>query len=784
MQQWWQQLSSVQQGQIDAMLQAELRDHNYSSVTDANRQLDALPWCVSEQDWQQLELAVNQRQKLWQLVLADWYGPQQLLQTGLIPPLLVLQNPEFLPPLMRLNPPHWLPLLTMDVGFDTQGHWVCLREHASQAQGLGYLLQHRLAFNQVTAGHPDLPNKAHLAGFFRALLQQLQQPQAGQTAGIAGILVPPGRTAAYFEQSFLASYLDIPLMQGADLLMRDNMLWLKTLTGLQRVSAILRQLPDAQCDALELDSLGSGCAGFLQVLRQTNHCQCLNPPGAGLISSAMFKPFLAKLCQQLLGETLLLPPLPSYWLGESGSLALVLAQPDNFVFHELQKTQPRVFVRLSALEQTLLLEQIVATPHYFVAEQQPQLQTQAQALVPDSALPAAMRVFALANGSKSRLLPGALGMLQADADDFLLTPLAKKFKDVWVLADRGKARSLLQSSDNPLLLSRHSGLVPSRVADHLFWMGRYNERLNLMARSLRALLPLLTNNEWVATDDAQALLQFCLKANGNMLSPADQSAIGLLNQIFAADHANGIVAVLEQLLFNAQSVREYFAEDTWFVLDKLQDTIHSWPTHLSSQQPAQLLRQLDEVVLLQSAIYGLNNETMSRTQTLRLLDLGQHLERALQTCALLELVFVHRRAGAGVLEALLKMADTVMTYRRRYRSELHPLAVIDLLLLDTTTPRSVGYQCARISRQCNALPSLNPSTGLTAEQRIALEITSLLQLAEPQSLLADDGAGGEIGSAALAELLQALQKQLRRLSDSITLSYFNHATDRRLWQSF
>lgn len=782
MQEFWQQLSSQQQQEFVALLQSELRDHHSASRGEVSRQLDALPWCVAEPQWAKLERAISQRQKLWQLILTDLYGPQLLLQQGVLPPLLVLQNSAFLPAAMTLQPAQWLPFYALDVGINPEGEWVCLQDHARLVSGLGYLLQHRLAFNQATAGHIDLPKKAHLAGFFRALLQQLQAPQHQQSTSIAGILVPRGRDEAYFEQSYLASYLDIPLIQGADLMMRDNQLWLKTLTGLQRVSAILRQLPDQECDALELDSQGSGCAGFLQVLRQADDFQCLNPPGAGLIGSPLFKPFLAQLCQHVLGEPLLLPPVASYWLGDTDSFAKVLSCPEEFIFHRCTSAnlRPQCFWQLSPEQQQALLAQIQLQPNEFVAEQRPQLQQQPSAVDATYQQPAAMRVFSLMTAGKSRVLPGGLGMLQNDAADFICASLTRNFKDVWVLADRGKARSLLQSSDNPLQLSRHSGLVPSRVADHLFWLGRYNERLNLMSRALRALLPLMTTNDWYVTEEAQSILQFCLKANGNTSPVQGQSGLTLLQQIFAPDHPQGIVAVLEQLLFNAQSIREYFAEDTWFVLDRLQITIQSWPQELSSLQPSQLLRQLDEVVLLQSAIYGLNNETMSRTQTLRLLDLGQHLERALQTCTLLELVFVSKRQSATVLEALLKMADTVMTYRRRYRSELHPLAVIDLLLLDTTTPRSVGYQCARIARQCNALPTLGPSTGLTAEQRIALEITSLLQLAEPQRLLLEDGTGGEV----LAQLLQGLQQQLRRLSDSITLSYFNHAADRRLWQSF
>jgi uncharacterized alpha-E superfamily protein len=189
----------------------------------------------------------------------------------------------------------------------------------------------------------------------------------------------------------------------------------------------------------------------------------------------------------------------------------------------------------------------------------------------------------------------------------------------------------------------------------------------------------------------------------------------------------------------------------------------------------QYLRQLDEIILLQTALYGLNNETMSRTQALRLMDLGQHIERGMQTAALLQIVFVpahgEAKPSAALMEAVLRLADTVNTYRRRYRSQLHPLAVIDLLVFDDSTPRSVGYQCLRIQRQCAGLPLLTPTPGLSAVQRLALELVTLLQLTEPQSLFdSEQGA-----TPALGLLLSQIQHRLKLLSDSITLAYFNHA---------
>ena len=225
-------------------------------------------------------------------------------------------------------------------------------------------------------------------------------------------------------------------------------------------------------------------------------------------------------------------------------------------------------------------------------------------------------------------------------------------------------------------------------------------------------------------------------------------------------------------------MREYFGEDTWYVLDRLQSAVYSWPIKPDWQQPALLLRTLDEIILLQTAIYGINSETMTRSHSLRFMDLGQHLERALQTCGLLHSVFCQTSASTSLLEALLRMADTLLTYRRRYHSALHPVPIIDLLLLDDSTPRSVGYQCTVLLHQIKKLPPQQLSGGSSMQQ--GNELLAILQQTDPQQLF------DQLQQPALelSHLLLQLQLRLRQLSDSITLSYFSHIDTHNQWQRF
>ncbi len=809
---WWQQQSQPHLVQLHTELQHQLRENGatFDPWLEQQRQLDLMPWLVSDAEWQELQAGVKQRQLLLSLVLQDLYGPQLLLQQGLLPAELIFQNKNYLLPCHQLVPSHqqWLSLLAVDVGRDVNGKFCVYADQSQMPAGLGFVLEHRLAFNHCIGELNHSIGKSQLAGFFRKLQLVFAQGTGHTAEGrrpLCGLLTHGKRDAAYFEHAFLANYLDIALMHSADLMFKDGALWLKTVTGLQQVDSLMRYLPDARCDALELDPDSTGTAGLLQSIRQ-QQLFCANPPGAALLDSGVLLPFLPALCRALLNEELQLPAATAFWCGDAEQLQQVFCDAAQFRFRRVDTGQSWLWAALDPLQQQDLRQQLELSPELFIAI----------GLLPLSSVPCwnpgqgehqqygVLRLFGLLSEQHSpAVMPGALARISHDAKN-LQHQYSMGFvaKDVWVLADQDHAVSLLQNTQKRILLSRHSGLLPSRVADHLFWLGRYNERLNLVCRALRYTVPLLTsaagsgfqaNKVQLSASqhhDSKALVRFCLQANGTLPDSTALSALQqtsalqqALSELFSLQHPAGLAQVLKNLLFNAQSVREYFSEDTWYVLDKLQLALTQWPHPLNWQQPQQMVRLLDEVILLQTAIYGLNNETMSRTQTLRFMDLGQHLERALQSVTLLQEVFVfeqNQSCSAALMESVLRMTDTLMTYRRRYKTELHPLAVIDLLLLDDSTPRSVGYQCARLASQIQQLPKPGVAAVLSREQKLAVELISLLQLAEPEQLFDDQLQA----TPQLSALLQQLHLVLRQLSDSITLSYFSHAEAGKSWQSF
>ncbi|BES72152.1 circularly permuted type 2 ATP-grasp protein [Marinobacter nanhaiticus D15-8W] len=766
-------------GALSSDLQHQLREHGatFDPQHQQNRTLDLIPWLFDLEEWETVEAGLAQRRRLLSAVLRDLYGPQKLLQDGILPPELIYSNASFLLPCHGLLPDDmdWLVMLGCDMGRDAQGRMTVYGDCSQAPGGLGYVLENRVAINQVVPELTQRFDKRHLANFFKDLQRALvpQIPYASEP--LIGLMTRNYRDGQYFEHAFLANYLDLALVHGADLMFREGRIWLKTLSGLQPVDALLRYMPDYLSDPLELDSDIAGSPGLLQTIRQGN-LLCCNPPGSALVDGGALLPYMETLCRHLLDESLILPSVEAYWCGDPEQRQIVLDELIDMVIHDLEKPGKLItYANASRREREGLADRIAEEPQRFVARR----------ILPLSTLPVwqkrevqarnvALRSFVLRHAEGDKILPGGLARCHEQSLQLQLG-LGTKFmaKDVWLQSPDDSPISLLHNTMTSVRLSRKTGLLPSRVADHLFWLGRYSERLNLACRAMRASLPLvstLSRNEQVPT--LTPLVEFACTINGGVFMPTEfmEELTHQLTGLFLYERKDGLLAVLQALIMNAQSVREYFSEDTWYVLERLQSALNQFPARGSTSR---MDRALDEIILLQSAIYGLNNETMSRTQTLRFMDIGQHIERAQQTTALLHKVFVkYPRPPAALMEAVLRMADTLMTYRRRYRTELHPVAIIDLLLLDEGTPRSVGYQCARLKRQVNLLPERDSTlTGLNAEQRLMVELVSTLQLVDLEALISESGEP----SPQLDELLTRINNLLSKLSEAITLAYFNHA---------
>ena len=502
-------LGSLDTADIESRLasaQQHIRDEGITYTIYADPQgrdrpwaLDELPLVLPQEEWATLSYGLAQRARLLNRILADVYGPQTLLHQGIIPPEVIYGAGGWLPAAFGTQAPGgvFLHSYAVDLLRSPDGQWWAVADRTQAPSGAGYALENRLimtrAFPELLAQMPV----ASLTGFFTALRESLAfHAPCGDESPRIIVLTPGPLNETYYEQSLLARYLGFPLVEGGDLAVRDGCVWLKTIDGLQRVHAILRRQDDVYCDPLELRSDSAlGIAGLTDCVRRGTVLMA-NALGAGVAESVALQGFLPAACRFLLGEELALPSVATWWCGEATAMDYVRSHLDDLVIksvHGLSDFSPIFGQDLAPEARMALLERIEAAPERFVAQEWVRL---AQAPVlnrrPGSmqleARSVGLRAYAVAGVQGYQVMPGGLTRVESHSDARIVSmQRGGASKDTWVL-QRGDHEELAFPPElaAPMLVV-HTG-VPSRIAENLFWMGRYTERAEGMARLLRLTL--------------------------------------------------------------------------------------------------------------------------------------------------------------------------------------------------------------------------------------------------------------------------------------------------------
>ncbi|MGH9591765.1 MAG: circularly permuted type 2 ATP-grasp protein, partial [Bryobacteraceae bacterium] len=292
----------------------------------------------------------------------------------------------------------------------------------------------------------------------------------------------------------MARYLGYTLVEGGDLTVRENHVFLKTLGGLLPVDVIVRRQDDHFCDPLELhgDSM-LGVPGLVQAVR-SGTVSVANALGSGLAESPAYAAFLPGLCRTLLGEELKTPTVATWWCGQEAPLAYVAEHLEELVIKPTfpgTRQDPIFGGQLSADERERLIARVRAQPARYVAQEQVALSTvpvwDAGVLQPRHLV---MRVFAVATDKGYSVMPGGLTRISAELTNMVVSmQRGGGSKDTWVLGDGPASEfTLLRPPTHPLEVSRATFDLPSRVADNLFWLGRYTERVEAVVRITRAIL--------------------------------------------------------------------------------------------------------------------------------------------------------------------------------------------------------------------------------------------------------------------------------------------------------
>ena len=758
----------------------------YGDPLGANRpwEIDIVPFLIAADEWRYLEQGIIQRANLLSLILQDLYGSQSLLKSGHFPAELLYANPAFLRPMVGVRVPShsYLHMLAVDLARSPDGQWWVLSDRTQAPSGSGYALENRTIVADVLPNVFASSNVLRLAPFFRAQREALTSLAECSNPRIV-LLTPGPHNETYFEHSYIARYLGFALVEGADLTVRDRCVFLKTVDGLERVDVILRRVDDSFCDPLELrsDSL-LGVPGLVDAVVAGN-VKVANALGSGVIETAAIMPFLPGLSRHMTGESLALPSVATWWCGQSYAFDWVMEHLDSVVLKPAfpsRGMEPVFAAKLQQAEKRKLTMQLRAFPHEYVAQEQIALSN--APVWEDGHLysrSVVLRAYVINTGNGWTAIPGGLVRVAEGEDPVVSMQRGGHSKDAWVLWDSPvDTFSLLHPRNQPVTLRRGSPDVPSSVADRVFWLGRYVERAENTARIARSMI------SRVGRADPGELaclvrLHSCLRSRYSKLPKAKKKRPTplefereLISVISDAKRTDSLASILSEVYRVGNSVRERLSADMMILIGQLRTTLETDRDPQIPEYPATLTLCLE----LLSAFSGMERENINRGLGWMFMSIGRRLERAIYLTRLLrQITLPLSDQDWPLLECMLEVGDSTMTYRTRYYTTLQPVAVLDVLMADENNPRSLDFQLAHLADIYRKLPR-HMANDLEAMQDALTMLRSFDLRTLSYSLPAvPSKATDSEGLVRLEKFLEGLERLLPSWSDNLSSRYFSHA---------
>ncbi len=764
-------------------------------------QLDAIPLIVGREDWQFLCTGLEQRALLLDLILKDLYGSASLITDGLLPPALIYSHGGFLRPCRddSLVPSHRLFVYSADIARSADGSFHVLTDRTQMPFGIGHTLENRTAMANAMPELFRTCKVQRLSNFFRQFRDELTAlaPNQRQQPRIVIYASAPDHLG-YFEQAYLGGYLNYTVVQGEDLTMRNGRVWLKTLYGLKQVDTILRMRTDRQCDPLELDpTVQGGLAGLLEAVRQ-GHVVVANPLGSGVLENPGLMAYLPAIARKLLGQELSLPSLPTWWCGDPEQRRYVLDHLHQLIVKPIFRSADErgiVGAFLTKDQCAELQQRIERQPHLYAGQAPLELAT-APSMTNSRFEPlhTVMRTYSVTDQQgRIETMPGGIARSAADRQSNMINDRAGGIlKDLWVIADTPQKHTSLWMQSSPIgqALKRQTEL-PSRTAENLFWVGRYAERAELIARMLRTVLLHMDDNDYLEDENARQSLKGMIQAIAQITHVSEpEEPFEIDNQdslpyeetvaVFIGEDkgASSLLNSLDFLFNAAQTERERWSSDTWHVLNDMK--VHRNNLGLSTLNQHQLPFVLNRLVTSLLAFSGLCMESMSRELGWILLDIGRRLERALMLGRFIQQTLAQSHttpADPVMMELVLKTTENMITYRRRYRSHLALNTVLDLLLMDDKNPRSLIFQLDLLQSHIAGLPKERGNYRIGEEERLVLEAVTQVRLGDADRLCETEAEPA--GLANLTNLLNRNRELLEKTTDAISHAYFIHTPKSR-----
>lgn len=713
--------------------------------------IDPVPVVLDAESWAQLSAGLEQRMRLLDALYADLYGPRTVLSADVAPVEELLQDPAYLRTAVGIpsRGSHHLFAISSTVARTAEGTWVVLEDSVDVPDGAGTTLELRRVLSRCAPTLYRSTALRRLHPYFDTLRTALHQRtrsdgRAGRTVVLTEDTEDPLRA---FDHSWLANLLGAPIVSAGDLRTGSGALTLR-LPGRDSdpgdaVDALVRLVPSQLVDPLDLGPTPLGGVTGLVEAARCGDVEVFNPLGAGLLENPHLRDALPDLCRQLLHEDLLLRPAAPGTV-EAGWLGLDPAGGDALVER-----------------------------------------------------PAHLRLLVTSTEDGFDVLPGGVAVTADDGPEAL--------KDVWVAVPRSAAADAAQSAEAPTTpfgaLAAYPAMTRS-VGSDLFWFGRYLERVDSTARLLRTMLDSVNDLDSEGGPTARTAQAVLLGAVTEVTTtypgfPAadlhDRESVRTEIESLLTDRGRpgSLAQSYAALAHTTRTLRDLISDDVWPVIARMNQRLRA----LAGHDAAPLEQGLTEIVDGCLTLSGAVADSMPRNLAWDLTEVGRKIERASSLLALLRAVLGRRRSHA--VEARTSAAVALITeagasYRRAYHAAVQPELLLELLLADTTLPRSIAFQMDRLGLALDRLPEVEPTPELRAP---LTALRSRLGAWDPQEMLRPlaaeegpvDGATGAGAAAAggaptaLLEEVDAAMDSLRELATALENRYFRPSESTSRW---
>ncbi len=759
--------------------------------------LDILPRVIEMDTWSTIERGVQQRVRTLEAFLADVYDDGQVFTDGVIPRQVVNTSSHYHREAAGVRPPNGVRVHVsgIDLIRDDNGEFRVLEDNVRVPSGVSYVMTNRRA---ISAALPE-PIAEHrirpVAGYPQRLLAALR---AAAPAGVPDptvvVLTPGVYNGAYFEHALLARTMGVELVEGRDLECRRGRVMMRTTKGLEQVHVIYRRVDDEFLDPVHFraDSM-LGCPGLIDAARAGN-VTLANAVGNGVADDKLVYTYLPDLIRYYLNEEPVLKNVDTWRVGDAEAREEVLDRLDELVLKPVDGSGGKGIVigpRATEAELDELRGKVLEDPRSWIAQPVVQLST-VPTFVDGKLGPrhVDLRPFAVNDGNRVWVLPGGLTRVAlAEGELIVNSSRGGGSKDTWVLAGPGstppprpasrRRRSpTTPQSVGPALsdaLDSQPGaaataaagrfVMLSRIAESMFWIGRYVERAEDTARILDVQTQLILEESGVEAEDTCRTL---LSIMGVEEMP-EQADLTLVLRELAYDPSSpvSIASALGAARESARRARETLSVPMWEAINTTYRAIPSG--HFGSLRPPSVFQWVRERAAL---INGTADATMTRDEGWHFLMLGRCIERADMTSRLVATASLAQGSGgAAPWTNTLRACGAYEAFLRTYKGLETERGAAEFLLLDRLFPRSVVFSLNRAELCVDNLEASGQRAGFQNEaQRLLGRTRAELEYRSLSDVMVD-----------LPSEMERLQRTCALATEAITRRYFAGA-EALTWQ--